>query len=95
MNRTLATVLASAAGLALAMQAASAGNMGSTNNANAAAEKPKYEKCYGIAAAGKNDCAAGAHSCAGQSTQARDPNSYLEVPVGLCAKIAGGKLTPG
>ena len=93
MTRTLATALASAAGLALAMQGASAGNDMSKSVADA--DKPKYEKCYGIAAAGKNDCAGGAHSCAGQSTQARDPTSYLEIPVGLCAKIAGGKLTPG
>jgi uncharacterized membrane protein len=26
------------------------------------------QKCYGVAGAGKNDCAAGAHSCAGQAT---------------------------
>lgn len=93
MNRTFATALASAVGLALAMQGANA--MSNATNANADADKPKYEKCYGVAAAGKNDCAGGANSCAGHATQARDPKAFIEVPVGMCAKIAGGKLTPG
>lgn len=50
-------------------------------------------KCYGINAVGKNDCAAGAHSCAGQATRARDPNSFVLVPSGTCGKIAGGSRT--
>lgn len=52
----------------------------------------KLEKCYGINAVAKNDCAEGAHSCAGQSTQARDPKSFVLLPAGDCAKIAGGSL---
>lgn len=52
------------------------------------------EKCYGINRVGKNDCAAGAHSCAGQATRARDPKSYVELPVGACSKIEGGSLKP-
>jgi uncharacterized membrane protein len=51
--------------------------------------------CYGINAVGKNDCAAGAHSCAGQATTARDPKSFVLLPVGDCQKIAGGSLTAG
>jgi len=50
----------------------------------------KLEKCYGINAAGKNDCAEGAHSCAGQSNGARDPKSFVLLPAGDCGKIAGG-----
>ena len=50
----------------------------------------KLEKCYGINAAGRNDCAEGAHSCAGQATQARDPKSFVLLPAGDCAKIQGG-----
>ena len=34
------------------------------------------EKCYGVAAAGKNDCAAGMHSCAGQSKMDNDPSDF-------------------
>lgn len=51
--------------------------------------------CYGIAAAGKNDCAAGAHSCAGQATTNRDPASFVLLPAGDCQKIAGGMLKAG
>jgi uncharacterized membrane protein len=54
------------------------------------AAKPTSEKCYGINASGKNDCAAGAHSCAGQATMARDPKSFVLLPAGACSKIAGG-----
>jgi uncharacterized membrane protein len=48
--------------------------------------------CYGINAAAKNDCAAGAHSCAGQATSARDTKSFVLLPAGDCEKIAGGGL---
>jgi uncharacterized membrane protein len=54
----------------------------------------KLEKCYGINAAGKNDCAEGAHSCAGQSNGARDPKSFVLLPAGDCGKIAGGRTKP-
>lgn len=50
------------------------------------------EKCYGINAVSKNDCAEGAHSCAGQADRARDPKSFVLLPAGDCNKIAGGKL---
>ena len=50
------------------------------------------EKCYGIAKAGQNDCAAGKHACAGQSTADNDPMSWKYVTKGTCEKI-GGKLT--
>ncbi len=48
--------------------------------------------CYGINAVAKNDCAAGAHSCAGQATSARDTKSFVLLPTGDCEKIAGGEL---
>lgn len=53
-------------------------------------EKNHLEKCYGINAVGKNDCAEGAHSCAGQATQARDAKSFVLLPAGDCSKIQGG-----
>jgi uncharacterized membrane protein len=53
------------------------------------------EKCYGISKAGKNDCAAGAHSCAGQSTKDGDKSSFIAVPAGLCARLEGGSTTAG
>jgi uncharacterized membrane protein len=48
------------------------------------------EKCYGVSAAGKNDCAAGVHSCAGQSTKNFDKSSFVFLPAGDCSKLAGG-----
>ncbi len=66
--------------------------------ANAAPAGPMpagMEKCYGVAAAGKNDCAAGAHSCAGQATKSFDKASFVELPQGACAKLAGGSLMAG
>jgi uncharacterized membrane protein len=55
-------------------------------------KEQKLEKCYGINAVAKNDCAEGAHSCAGQATSARDTKSFVLLPAGDCSKIAGGKL---
>jgi len=50
------------------------------------------EKCYGIAAALQNDCQTATHSCAGEAKEAREPGSWIYVPAGTCAKIAGGSL---
>ncbi|HEX7970039.1 MAG TPA: DUF2282 domain-containing protein [Stellaceae bacterium] len=53
------------------------------------------EKCYGINAAGKNDCASSnSHSCAGEAKRAHDPASWIYVPTGTCSKIEGGSLSP-
>ena len=59
----------------------------------------KYEKCYGIALAGKNDCFAGpGTSCAGTSKTNYQGNSWKLVPKGTCTKIqtpnGTGSLTP-
>ena len=56
-------------------------------------DKPATEKCYGVAKAAKNDCAAGSHSCAGQATKDFDKASFVALPAGVCAKLAGGNLT--
>ncbi len=88
LKKTLtASVIASAVSLAAA-------------NANAAdAEKKaaaKYEKCYGVAKAGHNDCHAadGSHACMGAAEMDADPNEWISVPTGLCEKLARGSLTP-
>ena len=64
-------------------------------SAQPVAQPSGSEKCYGVAKAAKNDCAAGAHSCAGQSTMNMDKSSFVYLPKGACAKIAGGSLTAG
>jgi len=46
------------------------------------------EKCYGVAAAGKNDCKGGGNmTCAGN---AKAGQGFVLVPTGTCAKINGG-----
>ena len=43
------------------------------------------EKCFGVAKAGKNDCAAGpGTSCAGTSTRDYQGNAWKLVPKGTC-----------
>jgi len=105
MNRRLFAVsaLSTAVGLALAMQALPA--QAQTTDLSKAPqivkdnmarmEKEHLQKCYGINAVAKNDCAEGAHSCAGQATQAREAKSFVLLPAGDCGKIQGGKLTAG
>jgi len=51
------------------------------------ASAAEMEKCYGVSLKGQNDCAAGAHSCAGNSTVDYDGQSFKLVPVGTCADI--------
>ena len=66
-----------------------------TAGCNNVPSKTKYEKCFGIAKAFKNDCGAkNQHSCEGSSTQARDPYNFLIIPKGLCNKIVGGSTHP-
>jgi uncharacterized membrane protein len=95
MNRiSTLTTLSAAVGLALAFQGAGAAEMPQIVKDNMAKMQAQHlEKCYGINAAAKNDCAEGAHSCAGQATQARDTKSFVMLPAGVCAKIQGGKTT--
>ena len=52
------------------------------------------EKCFGIAKAGKNDCAStGANSCGGTSKVNGDPKAWIYVPEGYCERIVGGSKT--
>lgn len=59
------------------------------------AQAADMEKCYGVVKAGHNDCGANGHSCAGAAKKDRDPNEWIMVPAGLCARLAGGSTTPG
>src|SRR5262252_1263865 len=95
----VATVLSTAIGLALAGPADTALAQGASppaivkQNMERMAQQ-HLEKCYGINVVAKNDCAEGAHSCAGQATASRDGKSFVLLPAGDCAKIQGGKSTP-
>jgi uncharacterized membrane protein len=52
------------------------------------------EKCYGVAAAGQNDCATATSSCAGTSAVDNQGDAFVAVPAGLCEKLSGGSLEP-
>lgn len=61
--------------------------------------RPEMEKCYGVAKAGQNDCAAGpGTSCAGTSTRDYQGNAWKHVPKGTCTAIqtpaGNGSLAP-
>ena len=62
----------------------------STAQAEDAAAK---EKCYGIAKAGQNGCAANGHGCQGQAKTDNDPAEWKNVDKGQCATM-GGKAEP-
>ncbi len=74
----VSTALAAALALPIAMSAVDARAEG------------ENEKCYGIVAAGKNDCQTATNSCAGSATMDRQKDAWIYVPAGTCEKIAGG-----
>jgi uncharacterized membrane protein len=93
MNRfaSAAATLSAAVVLAMAIQSSVQADPAKDPTTPALKDKlAKLEKCYGVNAAAKNDCASGTHSCAGQSTASRDPKAFVLLPAGDCAKIAGG-----
>lgn len=82
MSRTKVSTL-SAAGLASAVAFAIAGAVYSPTTVAAS-----MDKCYGVALAGKNDCAAGpGTSCQGSSTIDYQGNAWKLVPAGTCEDI--------
>ena len=84
-------------GLAVASALAAALGIAASGTAATAAES---EKCYGVAKAGENDCAAGkGTSCAGTSKIDYQGNSWKLVPAGTCTTMAlpddrNGSLEP-
>lgn len=91
MNRTQLT-LAGGVAVALVAGAGMAHAQGQTRAV------PAMEKCYGVALAGKNDCAAGpGTTCAGTSVRDYQGNAWKNVAVGTCTSIrtprGNGSLT--
>jgi uncharacterized membrane protein len=72
-NIALAAAVAAAIGMSAGVQAQTSGDK---------------ERCYGIAMAGKNDCAAtGNNSCAGTSRVDFDKGAWKYVAKGTCASM--------
>jgi uncharacterized membrane protein len=84
-----------AAGALLAMSGAVTFAMAQDAKAKPGAK----EKCYGVALAGENDCAAGpGTSCAGTSKVDYQGNAWKLVPAGTCTSVKTpkgmGSLSP-
>ena len=78
-----------------AMVAAAIGGLFVMNMAAAsyaADDSTTSEKCYGVAKAGKNDCAAPTHACSGQSKANAGKTDWIKVPAGTCERLVGGSL---
>lgn len=75
------------AGAVSGLLAVAAAGYGTT----AAAAEGDTEKCYGVAKAGQNDCAANGHGCAGQAKVDNDPAEWKNVPAGTCEEMGGSK----
>jgi uncharacterized membrane protein len=98
------TTTSSVAGLALCALLASVANAQTAAPAAGAASgakpaKVEKEKCFGVAKAGQNDCAAGpGTSCAGSSKVDFQGNAWMLVAKGTCVTIktpkGKGSLTP-
>jgi uncharacterized membrane protein len=81
--KTALTAAALAGSLAAALATAKAGP---------APAQPGADKCFGVALAGKNDCAAGAGTtCAGTQTVDYDPHHWKYVAKGTCEGITTPK----
>jgi uncharacterized membrane protein len=87
MKKTHAAVTAISGLLTLGVAA-----FGTAQAADPVAAKPEMEKCYGVAKAGKNDCAGPAHACAGQSKESASAKEWISLPKGTCERLSGGTL---
>jgi len=90
MRTSYATI---AAGMAMTIAGTA---LAQTGNASG---RPAMERCYGVARAGQNDCAAGpGTSCAGTSRTDYQGNAWKLVRAGTCTSIrtprGNGSLTP-
>ena len=85
-RRSVHLVLAGSLTTALSLLAASASAQ--------PADRAEQEKCFGVAMAGKNDCAAGAGTtCAGTSKANYQGNAWKYVAKGTCTTIKTPKGT--
>lgn len=70
------------------LAAALAASLVSVVHAQADAARKPMEKCYGVAKAGKNDCAAGpGTTCAGTAKVDYQGNAWVLVEKGTCTSI--------
>ncbi len=77
------------------MMAAALTSLLLAGTAQAAPMEGDTEKCFGIATAGKNDCASstGSHGCAGMATKDHDPADWKSVAKGTCHRMGGHTMS--
>jgi uncharacterized membrane protein len=63
-------------------------------SSTAVAGEVEKEKCYGVAKAGKNDCAANGHACSGQAKKDGDAGEWISLPKGTCERLLNGRAVP-
>ena len=85
--------------LALGFALAACSNSQQAADSAADAQQAATEKCYGVALAGQNGCAAGpGTTCAGTSKVDYQGNAWKLVPAGTCTTMGTphgpGSLTP-
>jgi uncharacterized membrane protein len=74
--------------LALPLAASIAAALTLAVGSHAPAQAQDMEKCYGVALAGENDCAAGpGTTCSGTSTVDYQGNAWKLVPAGTCVTM--------
>lgn len=74
---------------ALAVAGMFAAALGMSAISDSVSAQEGMEKCYGVALAGKNDCAAGkGTTCAGTSTVDYQGNAWSLVKKGTCEQVA-------
>ena len=90
-----------AAALTFGLALSTALSLASVSAKAADAPGAQRDKCFGVALKGKNDCAAGANSCAGTSTLDHQGDAWKYGPAGTCEKTASptsptgyGQLAP-
>lgn len=99
MNRSLAISALALSALASGVALAQGKGMDDKDMGKTAQSMPTMEKCYGVALAGKNDCAAGpGTTCAGTAKMDYQGNAWKNVPAGTCTTIrtprGTGSLAP-
>ena len=93
--RSKQALLAAAIGGLVSLSMAQIAGAGEMDKAakGAKAAMADTEKCFGVAKAGKNDCASNGHSCAGQAKADANGKEWIKLPKGTCDRLNGGTLS--
>ena len=56
------------------------------------AAEANMEQCAGVIRGGANDCATSTNACHGHVKEDGNPEAWIYVPKGTCAKIVGARI---